>query len=246
MDEETKALRWATELNDTRVDVNEAIEAVREVRSNISGSHASEFYECLFVGRVFNKKMLDSTKFERCVFVRCRFASSKRTNLRFTSCHFIGCNFVSEVSAVFDRSFLTDSDFRLLTTNNVMEFRQCELIDTNIWRPRDSKIIITRSSLYDSWISGTSEASVELNCKNSCFSKCSIREIKLVNGSIFDYTAFAETTFVKVDLSDVDRVDAESLITVDAKKSTLHPKSVARPASWPEYDPNSEDDDIPF
>jgi hypothetical protein len=64
---------WGAVLKETRVDVNEAIDAIPKVRSEPFKEEKLRFYECLFVGVKFQTAILDLCRFDRCTFVRLFF-----------------------------------------------------------------------------------------------------------------------------------------------------------------------------
>lgn len=71
--------KWIATVPETRVDVNEATEALTIQSPSDDVYNRPVLYECLFVGRRFNPKLLSLVNFKRCTFVKCIFDAREQT-----------------------------------------------------------------------------------------------------------------------------------------------------------------------
>jgi uncharacterized protein YjbI with pentapeptide repeats len=235
---------WAKNLPDTRVDVNESIDAAIAIKTGLPATAPSLFFESLFVGRLFKAVLLQVCNFERCTFVRCRFQADSVNDLNFLNSRLINCT--------------------ILSNRSNLEFRNCVLIDTRISEPIETKInaystTITNVRMIDmketaigftfcDLVEGTvsSKDDLTLSAAFSTFWKTSFWNQSFTPASRFKACSFVEADFSGADLSKIQNVDNSSLEHATASPSTISPKIIDRPSSWPEFDPSYKDDEIPF
>ncbi len=243
-DERTK---WAQALMETRVDVNEAIDAIK-LLAPISNLKLNQFIECLFVGRFFVAGLLKNRAFHRCTFIRCRFSSSDITNITFWQCNFNNC-FIDDIA------------------NSNLRFFSCELTNTSIRTTINSELNFEHCNIYSSYLSGSTEAKLMFKyctvhngslsfekrilmiAYYSHFPQFSFMRVEFNNESSFDGCSFTGTNFKSANLALVKEISGYALAHAEANPRTRIPEGTARPASWPVFDPEYDDDlndEVPF
>jgi uncharacterized protein YjbI with pentapeptide repeats len=244
--------KWAAELPETRVDVNESCDALEIQSANLAAKRKPAFYECLFVGRHFNAQFLANYDFKRCVFARCTFNIREIQGVFATDSQFLNCAFTGRNSEIkFSNSRLGNVNFRGIEGASIA-LTGCEAHAIRFF-DAPSKLSITNTSLYKLDIfgsregeSGTTEsASMTINLSGSLLVKASLDNLNLSSASDLTVTANLETKFSNVDLDEVTRYDDNDLAALEAAPNTRQPKTAERPSTWPTYDP-AYTDDIPF
>jgi hypothetical protein len=234
-------LDWGVTIPETRVDVNEAIDAVVKVREEISKSRRSRFYECIFVGRAIRASQLASSHFERCSFVRCRFDLPEKAITRFFRSSFVDCVFTGKSTEL---NFLACQIFgsRVSSlTDSKLEMRSCEAYRLNLYRLENVEIDLPFSTLHDGGIS--SETEIVIKGQYTAFPDFRLAGITLKHGSSFPDCAFPNTNFRASDLRQGVFTSAIRFATADSK--TQNPSEMKRPESWPAFDPQ-DSSEIPF
>ncbi len=236
-------LNWAKSLKETRVDVNEAIDAIPKVHGELRAETQLRFYECLFVGARFEPQLLNLCRFDRCTFAKCTFAQAQHYN--FSSCEFIDCS-IREVSAgsmSFSRCTIVGLTIGKLF-NTSLRLISSNASDLVIHNAEGGKLDLAYSTLHKAWISGDGE--IELNLKHAALAGGRIKGIKVSSCSDFVDSALANTRLEGVDLSAIRLISDATLATAGGDPATRHPEALTRPFAWDNYDPNYKDDDIPF
>jgi uncharacterized protein YjbI with pentapeptide repeats len=244
----TKILDWAAKIPETRVDVNEAVDAIPKIPTDHQTANRSRFYECLFVGKKFTGPHLDLSTFERCTFVRCDFSSLGRSTATFMDSQVIGCRFSGPaVSIHFSRSDIVATECHKLSKSNLI-FRACHVQKLSLHEIHDSAIDLSHSDFHNCWLSGELgdlRGEVTIKGTYATLGQCIFWRIKLCSSSDLGKIAFAGCKMQSVDLTDVSGLSEVSISGVEADAGTITPEEFTRPESWPEFDPNFKDD-IPF
>ena len=108
-----RAQKWTSDLPETRVDVNEAADALEAHADSAKSETKPTLYECLFVGRHFNRLFLAQTQFRRCTFVRCTFDIKDAKVVAIFNSQLLDCSLTGENSDVrITNSFLNRVRFR--------------------------------------------------------------------------------------------------------------------------------------
>lgn len=236
---------WSVTLVDTRVDVNEATDAVYDVSEALDDDTPILFYEALFVGRLFRKEALRLTRFERCTLVRCHF-EAENADLYFANCNLIACELSSENSTLFIYTSYVTNLSSYFTTTSTLSFASCELWDVNLWGVKNSDISFPSTTAYDLWL-GSNDSPITLVADSAAFVNARFFRIVLSEKSEINATAFAQSSFDKVDMGAVTEIHDSSLNLIKADPRSRHPAPLERPETWPDYDPDYVDEDeIPF
>ena len=236
---------WAQSLPDTRVDVNEFIEAAIAVSGSSPKTEPSLFFESLFLLVASSRRRYyKSADSERCTFVRCRFEAENVDGLSFLNSRLINSTISSRHSK--------------------LQFQNCVLINVRISEAVETEISADRTTITDSHIADVKETSirmahcdlvegsisskdgVRLIANRSAFLKTSFWNQSFTAASRFQACAFVGANFSGADLSEVQDIKNSSLEHAIADPSTIPPKIIDRPSSWPEFDPSYKDDEIPF
>jgi uncharacterized protein YjbI with pentapeptide repeats len=229
---------WSETLAETRVDVNEAIDATTEARKNIEAQKPKIFRDSLFVKRTIKSTLLENSTFEQCVFCDCAFSIENISGVIFRRCVFIYCTFNADKSKFsIGESYLTATSFGGFG-NSEITIEDSGLIDSNFWSIYETSVTFLDSSLDDCWISGKRNSDNTLILHRSSLLKCQLSRLKLTPASKFRDSAFANTRFANIDFSESEIATPENLITATASPNTLLPAAISRPESWPAYDEN--------
>jgi hypothetical protein len=226
---------WGNQIPETRVDVNEAADAI--AIQSISDPQLAKpvFYECLFVGRHFSSRLLALVNFRRCTFVRCSFESELTT---------------FEI----EDSFILDTNFSCMGAQITISNSQL----SEIWfsRAQDAQISVTGCDAYSMRIVGrpliidladcvlyrlrlmgrvqnqtTSETTISLS--DSFVVLGMLRHLTLPSESNLNLEASPDVQFSRVNLHAVTAFDKNILDRLRADGETIHPQSSDRPSSWP-------------
>lgn len=237
---------WTAGLPDSRVDVNEAIDALSDVADIIPTQDTGVFYESLFVGRSFKSKVLRSYFFERCIFIKCKFEAKDAGYLDFIDCRLIGCSIeLARTTVYFGRSSIINL-YVSESQSGTIQFHACDLMNSHFWKSEDLKLTCSYSTMYECYIQGSEGSRSLLNLKSSGFAKTRFFSLKLHPDSVISEAGFADVTLQKVDMSDATVSDS-NLNDIKSEPLSLHPSSLPRPDNWPPYNPDYiENDDIPF
>ena len=246
-EEAARQLHWGGSLPETRVDVNEAIDAVAKLGYLADREAPRRFYESLFVGRVFNSDILNSCNFERCAFVRCRFVTNGTKTLNVASSRLINCVFQVSDSELTFRN-VAFYDFTITSLSNAsLHLNGCDIFELSIHELSDAKMMISSTTVHKGWIFASDPQEISFIGRFGSFLECRLGNLTLSSDSIFDHCAFANSSFAAVDMSAVSNVSENMLVHIKADPKTKHPTSVTRPALWPQFDPSFDDsDEVPF
>ena len=153
-------ISWGLGLSETRVDVNEAIDAIANLK-NDPPRGSSRFYECLFVGVKLGSSILSSSTFERCTFVRCSFIPS--TTINVSHSQIIECKVVELTNATIR---FTQCKIDRLTiskaTDPILKLFSCETSELSISGISGGTVDISHSGISNSRISGKNEIIIEM------------------------------------------------------------------------------------
>ena len=241
---------WAYLLPETRVDVNEATDALEVQKKQEKQEKQNSkpiLYECLFVGRHFNGQFLSQIQFRRCTFVRCIFDVQDQS-ATISNSHLIECSITGENSRIeIYNSLLGRTGFRKMSGGTV-KLRACETYSVRFEDP-PGDLEVPSSLLYKFSLTGDylpTITNTTVNMPGSLLMQSSLRNLKLLASSNLNVAAIIETTSKNVDFSDVTDFTAEDMHALTADNKTIEPKEMARPSTWATYNPSSDDDDIPF
>lgn len=231
--------RWAGELVETRVDVNEAADALSLQGPPQDPLNKPVLYECLFVDRPFSQNLLSLINFKRCTFIRCSFDATD-------------CRFEIDESLIVDSRFSgSNSDIELsfcqISKTHVRGAEKssvginfCEVFSTRL-SGDISKLFVHNSTLFDTQLNGRRHrddtASMRLVFDDCMIVRCKARGLRLSADSDISFGPIPEIDFNRMDLSAVSRLDPETLAAVKASEQTIHPAHLPRPDSWPPYSP---------
>src|ERR1700733_794061 len=229
---------WAAPLPETRVDVNEAIEAIPSEKHG-DGSPTS-FYECLFVGNNF-KDAVNSTIFERCTFVRCTFKGI--SDCRFVDARLIGCTVTKSNDLIFTRCTISGLSFDEIIDAK-LTLTSCNISELGFYNVQGGNLNLSRSSIrkFTYWGKGITE----VNLTYAAISEGYLADFKAHALSEFTKVALANLEFSGVDLSEVKAISDAALAATKSNPASLHPLQLVRPPQWKEYDPDFREEDIPF
>lgn len=243
--QQKQAKAWGNSLRETRVDVNEAIDAIPK-SSELANTPQLRFYECLFVGVKFGKDVLELCHFDRCTIVQCRFDHSSR--YKFSGCTMIDCTFSDVSSAKIDlrRSRLQSVSIDK-AANSSIDIRSTTATSLRISGIDKSTIRIMFSALYKSQLSGTETKKIHLDLPYSSLAGGRFRNLALTATSDMSDCTLANTALDFVDFSAVNLISENALARTDANPASKPPLSQERPFLWADFDPDyTEEDDIPF
>ncbi|WP_407183437.1 hypothetical protein [Bradyrhizobium centrosematis] len=238
---------WAQPLPETRVDVNEATDALEVQKSQATLTSKPVLYECLFVDRHFNGQFLAKIQFRRCTFVRCNFDAQDQS-ITISNSFLIGCSITGENSIIdIYNSLLGAIAFRK-TSGGAIKLRSCQTYSVHFEGPLDN-LEMPASLLYKFSFAGNHQPIVTstIDMPGCLLLQGSFRNLKFSAASNLNVAAIIETTSKNVDLSEVTDFTAEDVQALKADNKTIEPKGMARPKAWPAYNPATiDDDDIPF
>ncbi|SHH16853.1 pentapeptide repeat-containing protein [Bradyrhizobium erythrophlei] len=241
-EEKVKELaQWAAQIPETRVDVNEAADALAGQMISNPQSTKSIFYECLFVGRHFNQGLLSLVNFRRCTFVRCNFNAEQQSRLKIDDSLILDSDFdCAESNIDISNSQLSEVVFRG-TDGSRLNLSWCDVYSTRL-SGAPSVINLSGSTIYRLRLLGSrkdqTDQSTTIDLSDSIFVSSVLKRITLSSDSDLYFATAHGTTIDQVDLSAVTRCDQESLSAVTANGQTIHPNANERPLSWPKYEPN--------
>jgi uncharacterized protein YjbI with pentapeptide repeats len=216
---------------ETRVDVNEAIDAAC-ITDASDRKNPARFFECLFVGRQFSVEQLAHSRFERCVFVDCTFSLIEIKDLSINNCTLYKCRIA------ITRSEITFHACRIIemffdTTSSKATFNHCRI--ANLTTSHNSEI-----SIFSFWGGFLRTALMDLGglvvtVQLTLFSECNFDGVKFVEGSKFDRCAFPDSSFIEADLSTIEFEYPESLSETKGNENTKLSKDTTRPSTWPAF-----------
>jgi hypothetical protein len=233
----TTLREWSKSLPETRVDVNEAADALEAQVKQIKEGSRSILYECIFVGRHFNPQFLLAIDFRRCTFVRCIFDVEKIPSLKILESTILDSRFLGEEShlAISGTQLWNTRFFRL--QNSTIEISNCE--GYTVRMPSTvAKLSLSDSSFFDFRLAGPvrqENGVVTLSIFDSSLANSRFRNLKLSSESELHILPSSEISMDQVDLSDVQIFDEEGLSSIKANAKTRHPDGLLRPENWAPY-----------
>jgi uncharacterized protein YjbI with pentapeptide repeats len=238
-------IEWTRPLAETRVDVNEALDAVVSIRGYSNANTAGRYYECLFVGQSLGPDLLRVSDFERCTFVNCSIALKDNPQVKFSLCRIISSKMRGKNASLnISRSDLINVAFDDIE-NCIIEVRSSELYNCHFWDLNRTTLKIPSSTMNGGWLGGN--ADVTLDASSATIYKADFDRVIFSADSIFDNCTLVDSTFKGANLSQVKRISPDKLASMLANPITAHPTSFERPKGWPKYDVNFKDpDEIPF
>jgi uncharacterized protein YjbI with pentapeptide repeats len=232
---------WAEGLTETRVDVAEALSNLASIFS--PQSVAPEIYESLFVEQVFMSNQVGGFKFRRCSFVRCKFYMAGDDFYQLENCLFVGCTFnVGGMRINFYGCKIIDGSISNVSGGN-MHVDYSSIINLRGLASFDGATLHAFGSTFkDARLYGEGFL---ISAKQSSFTDCDFDRAVFTAASSIESSSFVASTVKEADLSAISSFETSALEEMIASPTTLHPGEV-RPTSWPPYDPDYVDDDIPF
>ncbi|MBB4038606.1 uncharacterized protein YjbI with pentapeptide repeats [Microvirga flocculans] len=232
---------WAGTLPETRVDVAEAVSNL--IALVTSQQIMTELYESLFVEQAFLSRRFKKFRFRRCVFVKCTFQLSDSDFNRLEDCVLVDCTFYINDNRIYFRS----CDFYGGSINDAsggkIYFNAVNLVKLTSYATQSNTTLeLLHSTLKDFRFFGDN---ITLTAKNSSLIDCNFDKAGFTAESTIERSNFIATSFKEADLSALTNIAAATLDEMIASPATLHPGGT-RPSSWPPYDPDYVDDDIPF
>jgi hypothetical protein len=240
--------KWAAQVPETRVDVNESVDALSVVPPADAAEARAFFYECLFVGRHFGRSLLSLLNFRRCTFIRCTFDASEH-HFELNDCYFFSTRFQgSNANIAILNSRLLNVSINAQQGSEIA-LRHCE-VHSSRFAGTLTHLKLTDCTLHRIVVSGVRRddgslpiATIDFN--DSVLVNSTLRRFALSSESDLHFAASPDIAFNEVDLAAVTNLDSRMLHAVKADAKTIHPIKAERPASWPKYDAK-DDDDIPF
>lgn len=228
-------MKWSKDVPETRVDVNEAIDALASISAKGRTEGTSRrFYECLFVGRAFRTDLLGSYDFDRCTFVRCDFIGNEVNELNIRNSRFIG-GFARLTSskARFYNCYLNDLYF-IAIPNCQIEMSSCNSVSISFDGSNGAKLIFNNTNLNSAWFESDNE--LNISARNTVFPYTYFTGVTFSRDSLLENCAFPDAHFTSADLSAVTYKSREALFHANADALTRLPKDLLRPESWPPFD----------
>lgn len=230
---------WSASVPETRVDVNEAADALALQEPLRDTFNKYTLYECLFVGRLFTAQLLSLIDFKRCIFVRCSFDA--------TSCRFA----INESLIVGTRFFGSNADVQLefcqlsgasfrLTERSKLGTYFCQAFDARVSGDLAS-LTLHDSTLYNVQLIGRysrDDISTKLIVDDCMVVKSRLRGLRFGSDSEIGFGPLPDVAFEGADLATVVHFDPATLNAATATANTTHPAHSLRPSSWPPYSPN--------
>lgn len=229
------ALHEKTEfLPETRVDVSEAVDAIKSVRAFSTVAAPSRFYECLFVGRSFDGSFLLVSTFERCTFVRCRFDVAETKALEITQSQFIKCRIVGKAGGIaLDSCYLADIWISQVAGTKI-DLRSCQMFDPYFSIGHDTEIKFRACTVFTGALGSSKEAT--FHAERTAFVDFDFSGINFSSKSLFEDCVFPKSDFSGANLGEITRISSEALTHATAAPDTMLNTSIERPSSWPEFD----------
>lgn len=242
--------RWASAQSETRVDVNEAIDALNILLNLQSDQSNTVLTESLFVERNFSKEILARLAFRRCHFVRCSFNLREVDRLDIVDSKVISSTFYGHASEMtFKNSKISDSNF-VSNRNSKLTLDTCEGNEIKVVGA-PTKFALDNCVFSKLDFRGVVKTKKPLSIKIDLIGTPVLIDSVLTNVGFSSESEFDEAYLMNVkldavDLSKLPHFNLGPSSSVTATAGTLHPKGTARPKGWPIYDPNYDSDDIPF
>jgi hypothetical protein len=236
-------LAWAGALKETRVDVNEAVEAIPKLGGGLSKSEHIRHYECLFVGPHFKQRALIITSFERCIFVGCSF--DFLSEHRFLDCQFIRCSLrkLDNTTVRITRSTFDNFSIHEMTSSS-LSLVSCDIANLSLYKSIDSLFRVAHSSAYELRI--TSDTPIKLDFSYSAVDTGYIGAVDVDASSSFDNCALSSFHFEGTNMSAVTKISAPTFERTTSNPAAKQPQELARPQSWSAFDPDYVEEDFPF
>jgi uncharacterized protein YjbI with pentapeptide repeats len=236
-------IRWGKLARETRVDVNEAIDAIATLANASGRKFESRFYECLFVGRFFQFDDLEANAFDRCTFVRCRFNIKGSSAVRYTSSTLIDCR-ISCVGSNISLSHCVGIDLAISRAESTkLELRWSQMYRLTVDRSKSLTLNLSGTYVHKGWIGPSEE--LQFNCENSDLVGCAFRKVTF-RPSTLDDCSLPGVAFYESNLSAIEHISEHLLAPTEGDPGTRHPAALPRPDSWPAFDPEYKDEDFPF
>jgi uncharacterized protein YjbI with pentapeptide repeats len=240
-----QARSWGRSIKETRVDVSEAIDAIAKIRTVANVTTQLRFYECLFSGVKFDAKLLDLGQFDRCTFSDCAFRAAAK--YEFLNCELINCRFSNSNGAKFSlrRCKIDGLAIRGLT-DAAFSLTESTVSDLTIHEAQRGRIDLSRSVFQGLYVYGEDGGEIELILNYAALADGSLKGLVASPSSDLAKCALANARLSAVDFTNVHKISENTLATAQGDPATKHPQSLARPFGWATFDPDYEDDDIPF
>jgi uncharacterized protein YjbI with pentapeptide repeats len=241
---------WAVEVPETRVDVNESVDVLALRSTEDRSAPKPTFYECLFVGRHFNKSLLSLMNFRRCTFLRCTFDANLQSRFSIDDSNLQNASFTcNDADIKIQRSRLLNTSFRA-NLNSKIDLRWCDSYSTRIIDP-PSFINLSDSIIYRLTMSGRSldpagPRPTTIDFSDSVLVSSSLRRLTLSTETNLGFAGSPELELHNVDLGAVKYFDEKTLNAAKADGKTIHPALIDRPPSWTMFGTKDDSDDIPF
>lgn len=228
---------WGLPLTETRVDVNEAIDAISKSDFDAATTAPLRFFECLFVARQFDDALLSRVQFERCTFVRCSFFPKQSNQLTFHK-----STFISSLLKAKDNK-LSFSECRSETLK--LDIQRCDVdlischmnslrIDTN---EEHNTIKFNGGYFHKMWIDN---GTYSIRGRMTVFSDSNFEGLRFDSSSSLKNCGFPDSLFGATDLSEATIEPAASLSAAKGDEKTRLPKDSVRPPLWPDLNPEQE------
>lgn len=221
---------WAASTKETRVDVNEAIDAVNMIGPFTVETRVHRFFESLFVGCHFTKDHLINSRFERCVMVNCSFSIDTVSKLDFYKNEIYDCTFSFDSIAVkFSHCILFSPYFDIASCNITLD--DCQTYEMSTYHNGKENTFNFRGGyIYgDVFDSGT----LLVKARRTIFVECNFDDVQFKEESQFEMCGLPGSSFNGSDLSHAQISNATTLITAKGNSKTRLPPSVPRPPKWP-------------
>jgi uncharacterized protein YjbI with pentapeptide repeats len=229
-------ITWGNSLPETRVDVNEAIDAACGIDVGNETDRRRLFFESLFVGRQFTSELLKHVRFERCTFINCVFVTNHIQNLTIDNSTLSGCTFDTKTSTIeFVRCKIVDPF--LDVTDSQFSFHDCKVSGLASINNRSVSIFRFHEGILHRAV--LDEGPILVMAESTLLSDCSFDEVKFVEGSYLKRCAFPRSSFKSADLTHNEIAYPKALLAATGDESTELSEKTPRPSNWPDY---SEDD----
>ena len=231
--------KWRSSTPDARVDTSEALEAIEYIIGNATTPRGTTFSETLFANRRLSADILRDAQFNRCVFVGSSLNFSDSSSTIFTECRFISCHLdMNGAKASFEfGQILTTTIYGV---DSELHVSYSHIFELDIHHSEGLLINLRRSTWHNG--AGFVSDTFALKAIGSNFSGIDFTGIRFPGGTSFNACVLVDVDFQISDLSAVEIIGT-SLEHVVADESTLHPGSIKRPSSWPEYHANANTDE---
>lgn len=250
--EETKGLlsrahEWMGRTPETRVDVNEAVDALASLPIGLPSDTKPFFYECLFVGRRFGTTALAAVDFRRCTFSKCTF-DARDTRFELFDCDVMDSTFHCSNSNISILSSRLSNTNLYGNHNSSSALNSCGLYSlrlVNLPQLELNDSTLYKVTIVASFDSDRSLRSAKIDLFDSIVVGSSMRRMKLLPESNLYFATSPTITFDDMDLSGVSNIAPGTLRNTKADATTLHPSKALRPPSWPKFKPRQSKDILP-